>query len=58
VMVWNFSRTAWRCSKLFRETEVVEIVVWTPLRAREAEWELGTFATDKYRSSLTTSRNH
>jgi CBS domain-containing protein len=25
------------------------------LRAREAEWELGTFATDKYRSSLTTS---
>jgi transposase, IS5 family len=26
-------------------------------RAR-AEWELGTFATDKYRSSLTTSRNH
>jgi hypothetical protein len=21
------------------------------LRAREAEWELGTFATDKYRSS-------
>ena len=28
------------------------------LRAREAEWELGTFATDKYRSSLTTSRNH
>jgi hypothetical protein len=27
-------------------------------RAREAEWELGTFATDKYRSSLTTSRNH
>ncbi len=24
----------------------------------EAEWELGTFATDKYRSSLTTSRNH
>jgi hypothetical protein len=25
-------------------------------RAREAEWELGTFATDKYRSSLTTSR--
>jgi hypothetical protein len=27
-------------------------------RARETEWELGTFATDKYRSSLTTSRNH
>jgi hypothetical protein len=27
-------------------------------RAREAEWELGTLATDKYRSSLTTSRNH
>jgi hypothetical protein len=26
------------------------------LRAREAESELGTFATDKYRSSLTTSR--
>ena len=26
-------------------------------RAR-AERELGTFATDKYRSSLTTSRNH
>src|SRR5207344_822424 len=26
------------------------------LRAREAEWELATFATDKYRSSLTTSR--
>ena len=25
------------------------------LRAREAEWELGTFATDKYRSA---SRNH
>jgi carboxyl-terminal processing protease len=24
----------------------------------KAEWELGTFATDKYRSSLTTSRNH
>jgi acyl dehydratase len=24
-------------------------------RAREAEWELGTFATDKYRSSLTTA---
>jgi hypothetical protein len=23
------------------------------LRAREAEWELGTLATDKYRSSLT-----
>jgi hypothetical protein len=30
---------------------------WSKL-AREAEWELGTFATDKYRSSLTTSRNH
>ena len=28
------------------------------LRAREAEWELGTLATDKYRPSLTTSRNH
>jgi hypothetical protein len=28
------------------------------LRAREAEWEFGTFATDKYRSSLTTSRNY
>jgi biotin operon repressor len=26
------------------------------LRAREAEWELGTFATDKYRSSITASR--
>jgi hypothetical protein len=31
----------------FPETEVVEIVVWTPLRAGEAEWELGTLATDK-----------
>jgi hypothetical protein len=34
---------------------------WTflhSLYAREAEWELGTFAADKYRSSLTTSRNH
>jgi hypothetical protein len=29
-----------------------------PRAELEAEWELGTFATDKYRSSLTTSRNH
>ena len=26
MMVWNFSRTAWRWSKTFLETEVVEIV--------------------------------
>jgi hypothetical protein len=47
VMVWNFSRTAWRWSKLFLRPKSFEMVVWTPLRARDAEWELGTLATSR-----------
>src|SRR6266853_1717275 len=60
----------WAASEPARKLmDDVTAVKWLPLqqavgrsctvstRAREAEWELGTFATDKYRSSLTTSRN-
>ena len=47
MMVWTFFADRLEMVQAFLETEVVEIVVWTPLRAREAEWELGTLATSR-----------
>jgi hypothetical protein len=58
VMVWTFFADRLEMVQAFLETEVVEIVVWTPLRAREAEWELGTLATDKYLRHSRRAENH